>query len=174
MKQPARAQGSIARRIAEYYVFRSPPTACSATGAVVGHACARASTEEMNLHLRDIGKQVPAGKHAVLVLDGAGWHRSRGLKILAKLSLLRLSPYSPDLNPLKTLFSVLKHRHFANSVFERAEYFWTSVDRVRNDYTGRAAEIMKITEKKCAVLKMPSTVSMRDHQVGLVLARWSG
>ena len=33
------------------------------------------STEAMNLHLAEITTQVAPGAHAVITLDGAGWHR---------------------------------------------------------------------------------------------------
>ena len=33
-----------------------------------------ADTEAMNLHLAEIARTVAPGAHAVLVLDGAGWH----------------------------------------------------------------------------------------------------
>jgi hypothetical protein len=35
-----------------------------------------ANSEAMNLHLREIGRAVDPRAHAVLVLDGAGWHTS--------------------------------------------------------------------------------------------------
>ena len=33
-----------------------------------------ANSEAMNLHLREIARAVAPGAHAILVLDGAGWH----------------------------------------------------------------------------------------------------
>jgi transposase len=40
-----------------------------------------------------------AGAHAIVVLDGAGWHQTGGRRVPGTLSLLRVPPYSPDLNP---------------------------------------------------------------------------
>ena len=68
----------------------------------------RPTPQTMNRHLRKTGKQVLACKHALVVLDGAGWHQSRELEIPANVSPLRLPPCSPDLNPVATLFSVVK------------------------------------------------------------------
>ena len=67
--------------------------ACPETGNSVGHVCDRENTEEMNRHLWC--RALPEGKHAVVVLDGAGWPRSKGLDIPANVSLFRLPPYSP-------------------------------------------------------------------------------
>ncbi len=85
------------------YLFSA---ACPATGDAVGHVCGRASTAETDRHLREIGERVPAGKHALVVLDGAGRHRSKDLEIPDSVSLPRLPPYSPELNPVETVFSV--------------------------------------------------------------------
>jgi hypothetical protein len=35
-----------------------------------------ANTNAMNLHLVEIGRHVASGAHAVVILDGAGWHRT--------------------------------------------------------------------------------------------------
>ena len=43
-----------------------------------------ANTEAMNKHLEEIAKAVSPGAHAVLVLDGAGWHGSGELVIPEK------------------------------------------------------------------------------------------
>ena len=44
--------------------------------------CYRSRTREaMNLHLAEVAALVAAGAHAVLVLDGAGWHRRADLEV---------------------------------------------------------------------------------------------
>ena len=47
-----------------------------------------------------ISAKVKPGNHAVVVLDGAGWHRSKALEVPANVSLLHLPPHSPELNPV--------------------------------------------------------------------------
>ncbi len=130
------------------YLFSA---ACPATGDAVGHVCGRANTAEMNRHLREIGERVPAGRHALVVLDGAGWHRSRDLVTPANVSLLRLPPCSPELNPVETLFSVLKHRHFANRVFGSAEHVRETVERVWDAFIRRKGEVSRIATREWAV-----------------------
>ena len=55
--------------------------------------------EAMEAHLAKISRRVTAGAHAVLVLDGAGWHTSPKLRVPDNISLLPLPRYSPELNP---------------------------------------------------------------------------
>jgi transposase len=60
----------------------------------------------MTLHLAEISASVTPGAHGVLVLDGAGWHRSGGrLRVPSNITLLHLPPYSPELNPVETVWA---------------------------------------------------------------------
>jgi hypothetical protein len=43
-------------------------------------------------HLAEISRRVSAGAIAVLVLNGAGWHRSPRLKVPDNIALLPLPP----------------------------------------------------------------------------------
>ena len=131
------------------YLFSA---ACPETGDAVGHVCDKANAREMNRHLRDVGRELPEGKHAVMVLDGAGWHKSKDLEIPSNVSLLHLPPYSPELNPIETVFSVLKHRHFANRVFESAEHVRKTVTKVWDNFSHKTEEIMRITRRDWAKL----------------------
>ena len=78
--------------------------ACPDTGAAIGYVCAGVNIVGMNRRLRDVGEGVPAGRHALVVLEGAGWHRSSDLEVPANVSLLRLPPYSPKPDAAETLF----------------------------------------------------------------------
>ena len=55
----------------------------------------------------------------MLFLDGAGWHQTGGkLKVPDNLSLLRLPPYSPELNPTENIWQYLRQNYLGNRVFE--------------------------------------------------------
>ena len=58
------------------------------------------------------------GAHAVLVLDGAGWHRGGELIVPANISLLELPPYAPELNPVENIWQFLRANWLAISVFD--------------------------------------------------------
>ncbi len=75
------------------------------------------NTLVMNQHLRMIGEHVGPEVHVVLVLDQAGWHRSKGLRVPANITLLPLPPYSPELNPIERLWAWLKSHQLSNRVF---------------------------------------------------------
>jgi transposase len=72
----------------------------------------------MNAHLKFISEQLGPDKHAVLVLDGAGWHVANALKIPANITLLPLPPYSPELNCIERVWAYLRSHYLSNRVFE--------------------------------------------------------
>jgi hypothetical protein len=89
---------------------------CEDKGAAV--IMPHANTQAMQFHLEEIAQNVAQGKHAVIVLDKAGWHISKDLKIPKNISLLALPPYSPELNPQEQVGRQMKHNDLANRVFK--------------------------------------------------------
>ncbi len=53
----------------------------------------------VDIHLDEIAIRVTPGAHAILILDQAGWHGAKDLKLPGNISLLPLPPRSPELNP---------------------------------------------------------------------------
>ena len=100
---------------------------CAERGVGAALVLPHANTHAMTLHLAEISRQVAPGAHAVLVCDGAGWHRTGGrLRVPDNITLLRLPPYSPELNPVETIWDYLRDNKLSNSVFDTYD---TIVDR---------------------------------------------
>ncbi|MCY4304155.1 MAG: hypothetical protein OXC62_05155 [Aestuariivita sp.] len=51
---------------------------CPSTGITADHLCDHANTMEMTNHLVDTSHDAQDGRHALVVMDGAGWHQSKG------------------------------------------------------------------------------------------------
>ena len=77
-----------------------------------------ADTPAMNAHLAEIARTVAPGAHAVLVLDGAGWHGGNDIIVPHNLSLVLLPPYSPELNPVENVWQYLRQNWLSNRVFD--------------------------------------------------------
>ena len=78
-----------------------------------------ANADMMNLHLAEISANVAPGAHAVLIIDGAGWHQTGDkLRVPDNITLLHLPPYSPELNPVETIWAYLRSNKLSNRVFE--------------------------------------------------------
>jgi transposase len=70
----------------------------------------------MQVFLDEIALRYPAN-NILLVVDGAGWHRSNSLKLPSNLKLLPLPAYSPELNPVENIWDELREKFFSNRVF---------------------------------------------------------
>jgi hypothetical protein len=113
------SRGSRPRRLrqTEYqwvYLFGA---VCPASGDAVGYLMPTVNTFCMNLHLAEISRSVAGDVHVALVLDGAGWHMSKGLKVPENITLVPLPPYSPELNVMETGWLYLKSHYLANRIY---------------------------------------------------------
>jgi transposase len=109
-----RPPGRCDRRYEWAYIFAAVEPA---TGADVALVLPEATTAAMNLFLAAFAAGLPGDVHAALVLDGAGWHGSRGLVVPANLTLVPLPPYSPELNPVERVWLYLRERFLSLRVF---------------------------------------------------------
>jgi transposase len=55
-------------------------------------------------------------RHLMLV-DQAGWHRSRELQLPANIRLIEQPAYSPEVNPVKHVWEELREKYLHNRVF---------------------------------------------------------
>jgi DDE superfamily endonuclease len=97
-----------------------------------------ADGEAMSLHLAEISRNVTPGAHAVVWLDGAGWHQTGGkLNVPDNISLIKLPAYSPELNPVENIWQYLRQNQLSNRVFES---YNAIVDVCCNAWNALAAE----------------------------------
>jgi hypothetical protein len=76
-----------------------------------------ANTECMQIFLDEVAARHPENR-IVMIMDGAGWHRSETLKAPKNMVLIKLPPYSPELNPVENLWDELREKFFGNVVFD--------------------------------------------------------
>ena len=75
----------------------------------------------MDLFLARFAATLPEEVHAVMVLDGAGWHHPRALNLPENLTLVPLPPYSPELNPVERVWLYLRERYLSLRVLDDTE-----------------------------------------------------
>ena len=85
----------------------------------------------MNLFLAQLSATLEPDVQAVLVWDGAGFHRANDLICPSNITLVSLPPYSPELNPVENLWHYLRSHHWSNrmystvdDLFDAAETAW--------------------------------------------------
>jgi len=91
--------------------------ACPANGAAVGWIMPTSNTFCMNLHLQEISRSVASDVQVLLILDNAGWHVSKGLRVPDNITLLPLPPYAPELNAIEPVWLYLKSHYLANRAY---------------------------------------------------------
>ncbi|CAM2888492.1 IS630 family transposase [Pseudoalteromonas distincta] len=75
----------------------------------------------MAQHMELISKATEAGRHAVVIVDGAGWHTIDTVQPFNNVTLIKLPPYSPELNPIEQVWSWIRQHCLSNRVFSGYE-----------------------------------------------------
>lgn len=91
-------------------------------------------TEVVNLFLKQLSGAISEEKHALLILDQAGYHKSKSLSVPSNISIIYLPPYSPELNPVENLWHYFRSHYWSNRYYrdraaleEAALEAWESV-----------------------------------------------
>jgi transposase len=124
---------------------------CPARDAGVALVLPVADSEAMNLHLAEISRNVTPGAHAVILLDGAGWHQTGGkLSVPDNISLLKLPAYSPELNPVENIWQYLRQNQLSNRVFDSYEAIVDACCDAWNALTAEPSRIQSIATRPWA------------------------
>ena len=75
-------------------------------------------TGTMNAFLAILDAERKADEHFVLIMDQAGWHKSKALELPEGITVLLLPPYSPELNPVENLWHYLRSHYLSNRAYE--------------------------------------------------------
>lgn len=116
----------------------------------------KANTQAMkNLHLAEISRHVQTGHHAVLILNGAGWHQTGDqLCVPDNISLLHLPPYCPELNPIENIWQYLRQNHLSNRVFDTYDAIVEACCQAWNAFANRPGLITSIASRAWATVKV--------------------
>ncbi len=129
------------------YIFGAVcPERAEAAALIMPHA----DTQAMSAHLAEIAKTVASGAHALLILDGAGWHGSAELEVPDNITLLKLPPYSPELNPMENVWAYLRANKLAISVFDNYEQIVDRCCEAWNFFANDKTAITSITTRQWA------------------------
>ncbi len=102
------------------YIFGA---VCPSTGATEALIAPFMNMDVMEKHLSLISKRAPEGRHGVIVVDGAAWHQPYLADKLDNISIIKLPPYSPELNPIEQVWQWLRQNELANRCFKGYKYY---------------------------------------------------
>ncbi len=148
-RRGTRPRGPRDRRYKWAYIFGAVCPARAASAALV---LPHANAEMLSLHLAEIARQVAPGAHAVLVLDGAGYHIAADLVVPANITLLKMPPYSPELNPIENVWQYLRQNKLAITVFKDDAHIVDACCDAWNFFANDNALVASITTRSWATV----------------------
>jgi len=84
------------------------------------------NTECLNVFLKKLSDEL-GDRSIILVMDGAGWHYSKGLNVPKNIEIIYLPPYSPELNPIERLWLFIKQNTIKNRIYETLQELENSI-----------------------------------------------
>ena len=102
------------QRTSSVYIFGA---ICPQEGKGAALVLPRCDTPAMNLHLAEVAQAVAPGAHGVMLMDRAGWHRTKDLVVPDNLTLVLLPARSPELNPVENIWEFLRDNWLSSRVF---------------------------------------------------------
>ncbi|MFT5813181.1 MAG: transposase [Psychroserpens sp.] len=105
----------------------------------------------MKLHMEQISKATPLGRHSVVIMDGAGWHTENVVDEFDNVSLIKLPAYSPELNPIEQVWQWLRHNKLTNKSFKDDDDIVESYSNAWNSFISDIDRVKNICFRYCSI-----------------------
>ncbi len=102
------------------------------------------SERAMSIFLREVSDRHPE-EFILMIMDGAGWHKAKALKVPANMALMFLPPYSPELNPVEHIWDSIRENDFGNAVFNSIEAVEDQLSQALAALEREPAKVAKMT-----------------------------
>jgi putative transposase len=137
------------QRYENAYVFGA---VCPGRDTGVALIMPNADTASMQMHIDAIGRAIRPGAHALIILDKAGWHTTRKLKLPYNLTLVPLPPACPELNAAENIWQYLRQTYLANRVFESYDAILDAAQSAWRRLLQEAGRITSIASREWATI----------------------
>jgi transposase len=111
-----------------------------ATGFSSALLAPHVNTGTMNAFLKILAAEIDPGDVVVLIMDQAGWHKAKALKVPDNIVILYLPPYSPELNPVENLWAFMRSHHLSNRAYDGYDHL---VQAAGDAYRALTPEVLK-------------------------------
>jgi hypothetical protein len=108
------------------------------------------NSEAMQLHLDEIATKVTPGANAIILLDQAGWHGTKTLKIPSNILLLPLPPRAPELNGQENIWQFMRQNWLSNRIFKSYNDVVDHCCYAWNTLIGQRRKIMSVARRDWA------------------------
>lgn len=86
------------------------------------------NTDCMQIFIDDVALRHPEDR-ILMVMDNAGWHKTKSLKIPCNIKFAYLPSYSPELNPVEHIWDDLREKSFHNRIFDCFDSFENHLEK---------------------------------------------
>lgn len=133
---------SVARQMIREYIYAYSAIAPQSGNcfSMIAPCC---NTEAMNCFLNQLAGQYN-NYRIVLLLDKAGWHLSKNIRLPDNVLLMHLPPYSPELNPVELLWREVRRNFFHNKIFNSLDDVEDVLASALAYYHNNSAAIMQL------------------------------
>lgn len=114
------------------YVYAAVEPATGMSSAIIAPSV---NTETMNAFLNVLSSEVNATDSVILIMDQAGWHRSKRLIVPDNIVILLLPPYSPELNPVENLWAYMRSHYLSNRAYENYDHIMSAISTAYRQLT---------------------------------------
>jgi hypothetical protein len=139
------------QRYQSLYVFGA---VCPARDIGAALIMPRVNADGMQKHLEEISRNVTPGAHAIVIIDGAGWHTAKNLVIPSNISLLKLPPYSPELNAQENIWQYMRENYLSRLVLLDYDALVEVCISAWNKLVAETGRIRSIATRKWAVINV--------------------
>src|SRR3974377_1603959 len=117
--------------------------------------CHPATARPCSCNLDEIATKVSPRAHAILILDQAGWHGAKTLKVPNNVSLLSLPPRSPDLHGQEQIYQFMRQNWLSNRVFKTFDDIVDHCCSAWNTLIDQPWKIMSVARRDWAIVGHP-------------------
>lgn len=128
------------------YLYAAVEAATGFSSAIIAP---EVNTGTMNSFLRVLSREVEPGDFVVLIMDQAGWHKSRALQVPENIVILYLPPKSPEINPVERLWHYMRSHDLSNRAYDDYEHIREATGQA---YRSLTPEVLK-TVCRCDYLE---------------------
>lgn len=113
---PPGIRPTVSSQMIREYIY-AYSAVCPATGDITSLILPYANTDCMNIFLEHVSQEY-SEYFIIMQADGAGWHKSKGLKIPENIRIIFQPPYSPQVNPVEHIWDEIRERDMHNISFK--------------------------------------------------------
>lgn len=119
------------------YLYAAVEPATGFSSAIIAP---EVNTGTMGSFLDVLSSEVEAGDFVVLLMDQAGWHKARALRVPDNIVILYLPPKSPELNPVENLWHYMRSHYLSNRAYDDYDHI---KDAATTAYRALTPDVLK-------------------------------